>query len=64
MHVGQTHVAAAEAVGELFVINSHQVEHRGVQVVDFGFVFDGLVSEFVGGSVDRTTANSCTRHPH
>lgn len=49
--VGETEVAAGVVVGELFVIESHEVEDGGVEVVDVGLVFDGLVAVFVGGSV-------------
>ena len=35
MHVGQTHVAAAEAERLAGVIDTQQVQHRGVEVVHF-----------------------------
>ena len=47
--VGQTEVAALETVGQPFVVDAQQMQHRGVQVVDVHDVFDGVVAEFVGG---------------
>src|SRR5580658_7681423 len=32
MHIGQTEVASAVAIGQLFVIQSHQVQDGGVQI--------------------------------
>ncbi len=40
--VGEAEVAAAVAVGEAFVVDAQHVQHRGVQVVDAGAVFDGF----------------------
>ena len=40
-HVGQAEVAAAVAVGQPLVIEAHQVQDRGVQVVDVHAVLDG-----------------------
>ena len=60
MHIGESHVAAAEAVGELFVVDSNQVKHCGVQVVHFSLVLNRLVTEFIGRSISRAAANSST----
>ena len=40
--VRQTKVAATIAVGELFVVDPHEVEDRGVQVVSVDGVLDCL----------------------
>ena len=34
MHVGQAVVAAGVAIGEAFVVEAHQVQDCGVEVVD------------------------------
>lgn len=64
MHVRESHVASAEAVGESCVIDAEQVQHGGMKIVDFGFVGDGLVAEIVCGAVDGTTFDTATGHPH
>ena len=48
VHVGQAHVAAAEAEGQPRVVDAEQVQHRGVQVVDLDLVLDRLVAVLVG----------------
>lgn len=37
--------------GEVGVVEAEEVEHGGVEIVDGDDIFDGVVSEFVGGSV-------------
>ena len=64
MHVGQPVVAAAEAVGELFVVEAQEVQDGGVEVVDVDLVLQRVPAEFVGGSVDHAAADAPARHPH
>ena len=42
MHIREAEVAALETEGELFVIESEQVENGGVDVVDVRGVFNGI----------------------
>ena len=53
MHVGQAEVAAAVAVGEAGMVQAHQVQDGGVQVVDVHAVFDGVEAELVGRAIDQ-----------
>ena len=46
--IGQSKVAAAVTVGQLFVIEAHEVQHRGVKVVNVHTLFNGSKTEFVG----------------
>ena len=46
--VRQAEVPALELVGELRVVQAHQVKDGGVQVVDVDRVFDHVVAEIVG----------------
>jgi len=46
--VGQAEVASAVAVYESFVIQTEQVKHRCMQIVQMHLVFDRLVAQFVG----------------
>ena len=63
MDVGQSKIASGVAVGELFVVETHQVHHGGMQVVHVDTVFDSLVAELVGPSLGGTTPHSTTGHP-
>lgn len=48
VHVGQAEIAAAVAVGEALVVEAHQVENCGVQVVDVNFILNGEKAEKPG----------------
>ena len=63
VHVGQAHVAAAEAVGQPLVVDAQQVQHRGVQVVDLDLVLDGVVAVLVGRAVDRAALDAAAGQP-
>ena len=49
--VGQAEVAAAVAVGQTFVVQAHEVQDRGVQVVHVHPIGHGAEAELVGGAV-------------
>ena len=51
--VGQALVAAVVQERELLVVEAHQVQDRGVDVVDVGGVFDRLETGLVGCADDR-----------
>ena len=55
VYVGEAHVAAAKAEGESLVVHAHQMQHGGVQVVDFGAILDHAVTEIVSAAVDGAT---------
>ena len=43
-HVGQTEIAALVSVGHPLVVDTQQVEHRGMQIVDLDHVLDGMIA--------------------
>ena len=49
--VGETEISPAVAVGQFGVVDAHQIENGGVDVVHVDRLFDGLEAEVVGGSV-------------
>ena len=55
VHVGQAEVPAGVAVGELLVIEAHELEDGRLQVVNMDLVLDGLEAKLVGGA-DRLAA--------
>ena len=63
MHIGQSDIAAGEAEGEPGVIDAEKVEHRGVEVVDFGFVLDRFVAVVVGLAVDGSPFDAAAGEP-
>ena len=63
MHVGQPHVAARKAERETRMVKSQQVQHRGVQVVNFDFILDDFVTIFIGLPVNRPSLDSSASQP-
>lgn len=47
-----------------FVIKSHEVQDRGVQVVDVDLVINAVVAEVVGDAVSHAAFHSAPGHPH
>ena len=50
-HIGQAHVAAVVAVGELEVVQTEQMQNGRVDVVDVHGVMDGVHAEVIGAAV-------------
>ncbi len=57
MDIGQPHIASTKAEGGTSVIQTHQIEHGGVQVVYFALVGDGAIAPLIGRSMNHATAN-------
>ncbi len=55
--------AALVFKGEFFVVEPHQVHYGSVEVVHMNGVFDDVVSEFVGFSVNDTGFHAAAGHP-
>ena len=63
MNIGQSHVSTSESVGQFLVIDSHQVQHCGMQVMNFCAILNGFVAEFIGCTVDGATLDPASGHP-
>lgn len=64
VHIGQAEVATCETVGEPFVIEAQQVQHRGMQVVCGDWILDCFEAELVGGTMDCAPFDPAAGHPH
>ena len=60
---GQAEIAPLIFERQAFVIDSQQVEHSGPQVINRGRVFDDVITQFVGRTVDAASLNPASRHP-
>ena len=45
------------------MVQAHEVQDRGMQIMDMGAVFHGRQAEFVGGTIGETGFDSATSHP-
>ena len=63
MHVGQPEVAAGVAVGELRVIETEQVQNRGVEVVHVNAISRDRGALLVGLAVGDASLGAAAGHP-
>src|SRR5205814_5596607 len=57
-------IAPAVAVRQLLVVDAHEMEDGGVQVMDVDLVLDGVPAELVGGAVNDAALDAAARQPH
>src|SRR5258705_12629014 len=63
VHIGEFHVTAVEAVGELVVVESDSSKDRSVEIVHGLRVFHGAIAVLVRSSNNRTAFDSAARQP-
>ena len=63
VHIRKTHISSTKTEGALGMLDSQQVEHSRMQVMDIPFVFDRLVPKVIRPAHTRTTLDPATRHP-
>src|SRR5689334_2425702 len=62
-HAGELHVEALVLYGEAFVVEAHQLQHRGVQVRNGHRVFHDIVGKLVGLAVNRARFDAAASQP-
>ena len=63
MNIRESHVSTAKTVRELLVVDPAQMQHGCMQIVHFNTIFDGSITMFIGGPVNRTTSDTATGQP-
>ena len=63
MHIRQSEAAALVEVGQAFVVNAHQPQHRRVKVVNMDAAFRDVVTEIIRLAIDEARLHTATRHP-
>src|ERR1043165_4469710 len=61
--IGQPKLAAAEAIGQAFVIDAEAVQDRRVQVVDVDVILGDVVAVLVGAAVDDAALDAAASEP-
>ena len=64
MHVGQAVLAAFEFERQLFVIDAHTVQDRGVQIVNMDRIVRNIVREVVRSPEGDSRPDPSARQPH
>ena len=62
--ISQSVVTTAVVVSQLGMIQAHDVEQGGMQIVDRTAIFNRVVSVFVGFSVAESRFDASACHPH
>ena len=60
-HVGQAVVTTLKSIGQLCVVQTEEVQNRGVQIVNMNFVFDGVKPELIGFAVPDAWFDAAAR---
>lgn len=63
MNVSEAEVSSLERVNQSFVVNSHQMQDRRIEVVDFHSIFDHVHTVIVGPAILDAAFDSATGHP-
>ena len=63
MHIRQSIVAATVTPRQSFVIDSHQVQNRGVKIMDMHGLFHSPDAMFVRGAMDMTAPHAGSGQP-
>ena len=61
--IGKAEIATGVAVGQVFVINPHEVKDGSMEIVDVDFVFHCCEAELVGGTVGHASFDSAPCEP-
>ena len=63
VHVGEPEISARVAEGQRLVIEAHEMENRGVEIVDVDGILHDVDSQFVGHPVGHSAFDAPARHP-
>ena len=62
--ISKAEVTTGVTVGQVFVIESHEMQDRSVEIMHMNLVFHCRETEFVGRTVGHTTFDSATGEPN
>ena len=63
MNIRQTEISSAVAERQFGMIQAHQMQNCGMQVMDIHPVFDGVNSDVIGRTVSQSPLDTAPRHP-
>ena len=63
MDVCQSKIPARMPIGQTLVIDSHQVQNRGVEVMNVDGVFRDVIANVIGAAVDNSGSYPASRQP-
>src|SRR5262245_14612294 len=63
-NIREPEIAASVAIGQLFVIETEQVQHGRMEVVDARAIFGGLETELICRAINDAALHPAAREPH
>ena len=63
VNIGEAEIAALESVAQFLVIDSQQMKHCGVEIMDVNGIFGDVVAEIIRRAVDVAAFDSGAGHP-
>ena len=64
MHVGEAIISASKTVDEPLVVDSHEIQNCGVEIVNMDLVLNGPPPKVVGCPVDMTSPDAPSGQEH
>ena len=64
VHIREAEVATLEFEGEFFVLQTEEMQNRGVEIMHVGRIFGDAEAEFVGLAEGLTSFHAATGEPH
>ena len=62
--IGEAKIPAGVSVGQIFVIQSHEVKNGGVEIMDMDLIFHGREAKLVGRTVGHAALDSSAGEPN
>src|SRR5262249_53957535 len=62
--IRQAKITAGMTIGQPFVVEAEEVQHRRVEIVNAGAFLHGSKAELVGRAVDRAAADAAASEPY
>lgn len=60
---GEPFFQAAAFEEQLLMMQSQQMQNRGMEIMNADWIFDHAVTEVIGGAVTRAASNAAAGHP-
>ena len=64
MNVGQAIVASLKAIRQPLMVDSQQMQQRGLQIMNVDTVFDGVVTQIIGLADRHAPLHASAGYPH
>ena len=64
MNIGQTKLSPLKTISQLGVIQTHQVQYRRMEIVNFNRILYRVVAKIIRSTERHTRLDTASSHPH